>query len=72
MDDGGLLSGVFYLTPNDPGEAEVGPPFGTTIEGIDACFAPWFERVDGWVPSAAFPGREAREWIAVFQKRSQA
>lgn len=72
LDDGGVLAGVFFLTPHDPGEEEEGPPFASTIEGIDGCFAPWFERVDAWVPATAYPGREGREWIAVFQKRSKA
>ncbi|MES2476425.1 MAG: methyltransferase domain-containing protein [Verrucomicrobiota bacterium] len=72
LEDGGVLAGVFFLTPHDPGEEEEGPPFATTIEEIDACFAPYLERVDAWVPSAAYPGREGREWIAVFQKRAQA
>lgn len=71
LDDGGVLAGVFFLTPYDPGEEEDGPPFGATIEEIDACFAPWFERVDAWVPEVAYPGREGREWIAVFQKRAK-
>lgn len=72
LGNGGVLAGVFFLTPHDPGEEEDGPPFASTIEGIDACFDPWFERVDAWVPTAAYPGREGREWIAVFQKRAQA
>ena len=65
---GGVLAGVFYLTPNDPGEDESGPPFKVSIEEIDGLFSPWFERIDGWVPQAAYPGREGREWIGIFRK----
>ena len=66
---GGLLAGVFFLTPHDPGEDADGPPFGVTIDELDAGFAPAFERFDGWVPRAAFPGREDREWIGLYRRR---
>lgn len=66
--EGGLLAGVFFLNPFDPGEAAAGPPFAVTVEELDAWFSPWFERVDGWVPGAAYPGREGREWIGLFRK----
>lgn len=69
--EGGLLVGVFFLTPYDPGEDELGPPFGVTVAELDACFSPWFERVAGWVPQAAFPGRETREWIGLYRKLAQ-
>lgn len=69
---GGVLAGVFYLTPDDPGEEESGPPFKVSIEEIDALFSPWFERIDGWVPETAYPGREGREWIGIFRKLPQA
>jgi hypothetical protein len=66
--EGGLLAGVFFLTPFDPGEESAGPPFGVTVEELDAWFSPWFERVNGWVPQAAFPGRAGREWIGLFRR----
>ncbi len=69
---GGLMAGVFFLTPFDKGEEEEGPPFATSIEEVESCFSPWFDRVDGWVPEAAYPGREGREWLGLFQKRSNA
>jgi hypothetical protein len=68
LQEGGLLAGVFFLTPFDPGEEAVGPPFGVTVEELDAWFSPWFKRVEGWVPQAAFPGRAGREWIGLFRK----
>ncbi len=69
--EGGLLAGVFFLTPYDPGEEKGGPPFETSIQELDERFAPWFERIGGWVPSAGYPGREGREWIGLFRKKSQ-
>ncbi len=69
--EGGLLAGVFFLTPFDPGEEACGPPFAVTLEELATWFAPWFERVDGWVPRAAYPGREGREWIGLFRKTAQ-
>lgn len=66
---GGMLAGVFFLTPHDPGEDdESGPPFKTSVEELDVTFAPWFERIDGWVPRRAYPGREGREWIGIFRR----
>lgn len=69
---GGVFAAVFYLTPNDPGEEDDGPPFAVGIGEIEALFSPWFERIDAWVPAAAYPGREGREWLAVFRKLPQA
>lgn len=69
--EGGLLAGVFFLTPFDPGEEQKGPPFGTSVTELDAWFLPYFERVKGWVPERAFPGREGREWLGLFRKLAQ-
>lgn len=68
LEDGGLLAGVFFLNPFDADEVAVGPPFGVTLDELDRWFSPWFERIDGWVPDAAFPGRAGREWIGLFRK----
>ena len=68
---GGVLAGVFFLTPFDPGDEAAGPPFAVTVAELDEWFSPWFERVDGWVPQAAFPGRAGREWIGLFRKIAQ-
>ncbi len=65
---GGLLAGVFFLNPYDPGEDACGPPFAVTVEELDAWFHPWFKRVDGWVPYGSFPGREDREWIGLYRR----
>ncbi len=60
--------GVFFLTPNDPGEKGDGPPFETTIEELDRRFSPWFVRREGWVPNQAHPERVGREWIGIYQR----
>ena len=73
---GGVLAGVFFLNPWDEGEEHMGPhgpgglgpPFGASQEAIDACFSPWFERIEAWVPKTAYPGREGREWLAVYKR----
>jgi len=69
IEPGGHLIGVFFLTPHDPGEEAQGPPFSTTIEELDAHFAPWFERLDSWAPQRAYPGREGREWLVIYRKK---
>jgi hypothetical protein len=69
---GGLLAGVFFLTPYDPGEEAAGPPFGVSVEELDEWFSPWFDRLAGWVPQAAYPGRAGREWIGLFRRRTKA
>ncbi|GAA5127841.1 methyltransferase domain-containing protein [Luteolibacter yonseiensis] len=67
---GGLLAGVFFLNPFDAGEDASGPPFGTTLAELDEWFSPHFERIGGWVPERAYPGREGREWVGLFRKRA--
>jgi methyl halide transferase len=69
--DGGLLAGVFFINPYDPGEERSGPPHGVTVAEVEQWFSPWFQRVEGWVPTAAYPGREGREWIGLFRKSPQ-
>lgn len=66
---GGRLIGVFFLTPNEPGTENEGPPFNSAIPEIDARFAPWFDREHGWVPEMSHQGREGQEWIAVFRRK---
>lgn len=68
---GQVLAGVFYLTP-DAGPDDSGPPFKVSIADLDEIFGPWFERIDGWQPQRAYPGREGREWVGVFRKREAA
>lgn len=69
---GGLLAGVFFLNPFDAGEDATGPPFGTTVAELDERFSSHFERIGGWVPEKAYPGREGREWIGLYRKIQEA
>lgn len=68
LGSGQLLVGVFYLKPDLEPDV-TGPPFKVSIEELDRIFGPWFERIDGWVPQQAYPGREGREWVGMFRKR---
>ncbi|MGD7653033.1 MAG: methyltransferase domain-containing protein, partial [Verrucomicrobiales bacterium] len=70
LEPGGVLAGVFYLTPTKREGEERQPPFAVTVEALEACFAPWFECVEGAVPERAYPGREGKEWLAVFRRRA--
>lgn len=72
LGQGGILAGVFFLTPHDPGEETAGPPFATTLAELESWFSPWFERIDGWVPQRAYPGREGREWVGLFRRQTEA
>jgi len=66
---GGHLAGVFFLTPNEPGEEHEGPPFNASIGELDERFAPWFDRIDSWVPERVHPGREGQEWLAIYRRK---
>ncbi len=65
---GGFLNGVFYLIPWVDGESGTGPPFAVTVDELDTLFSPWFERIHGLTPTRAYPGREGREWLAVYRR----
>ena len=64
---GKVLAGVFYLTPDDMDD-DPGPPFKVSIAELDALFGRWFDRIDGWVPQQAYPGREGREWVGIYRR----
>lgn len=65
---GGHLVGIFYLTPWDPGEDATGPPHPATREEIIGLLGPAFELRENGVPGKAYPGREGKEWLAVFER----
>ncbi|MFK7851440.1 MAG: methyltransferase domain-containing protein [Akkermansiaceae bacterium] len=68
--ENGHLIGVFFLTPNGPDELDDGPPFNSSIAEIDDHFSTWFERIDSWLPTNCYPGREGKEWIAIYRRKS--
>lgn len=69
IEPGGCLIGVFFLTPNDPGEEDEGPPFNSSILELDEHFSPWFDREQAWIPENTYPGREGKEWVAIYRRK---
>jgi len=66
---GGLLVGVFFINPEmDPGET--GPPFGISMDELNALFAERFQVVESRAPKTAYPGREGRECLRVLRLTS--
>jgi SAM-dependent methyltransferase len=65
---GGCLIAVFFLNPFDPDEHHEGPPHPASIEEIDARFASHFTREMAWRPESTYPGREGREWLAIYRR----
>jgi SAM-dependent methyltransferase len=60
---GGRLLAIFYL---DPGSDDDGPPHGVTPAELDAFFNGPFRLEREWLPAAAYPGREGREWMRLY------
>jgi SAM-dependent methyltransferase len=60
---GGSFLAVHYLIPD-----EDGPPYGTTVEEINARFGERFALVDSWLPRS-YPNRAGLERIFWWQKR---
>ncbi|MEP4079330.1 methyltransferase domain-containing protein [Haloferula sp.] len=65
---GGHLVGVFYLEPWAPGERPAPPPHPSEKDEIIELLAPNFVLRWDKIPSLAYPGREGREWLAVFER----
>ena len=66
LEPGGHLVAVFFLNPDHEG----GPPFGCTLEELDGLFEKDFALVDEWQPHASYPGREGREWVRVYRRKT--
>ncbi|MGB6219721.1 methyltransferase domain-containing protein [Haloferula sp.] len=65
---GGYLTGVFYLEPWPPGETPSPPPYRSEKAEIIQLLEPEFVLRWDKIPELSFPGREGREWLAVFQR----
>jgi SAM-dependent methyltransferase len=65
---GGCLAGVFYLDPWSPDEIPDPPPHGSEKSEIIRLFEPDFAHLWGKVPDRSYPGREGKEWLAVFER----
>ena len=68
---GGKLLAVFYLSPKQREDGGAGPPFGCSIEELDALFDGRFVLEESRVPEVAFPGREGRELLRVFRRNPE-
>lgn len=62
---GGWFLAIFY---QDPGH-ESGPPFGCTVEELDALFGKAFELVESAGGFETFDGREGRELLRLFLRK---
>ena len=70
---GGRLLAIFYLDPWNAGEPLPpggGPPFGTTVAELDGLFGPTFALLEEHRPTRAYPGREERELLRVYRRKS--
>ena len=63
---GGLFLAIFYRNPSD--RAEPGPPFGCTMDEVDALFGKNFLLVEEKTNIPTFEGREDREVLRLMRK----
>ena len=63
----GLFLAIFYRNPSD--RAEPGPPFGCTMEEVDALFEREFLLVEERTNLPTFEGREGREVLRLMKRR---
>jgi len=64
---GGLFLAIFYRNPSDRGEP--GPPFGCTMNEVDALFGKRFLLLDEKSDIPTFEGREDREVVRLMRKK---
>ncbi|MEZ5328551.1 MAG: methyltransferase domain-containing protein [Verrucomicrobiales bacterium] len=65
----GKLLAVFYLEPKQREDGVAGPPFGCSIDELDALFEGRFMIEESRVPEVAYPGREGRELLRVLRRK---
>lgn len=65
---GGCLAAVFYLEPWLPDETPEPPPHGSGKSEIIELLRPDFVLRWDKTPDLSYPGREGREWLAVFER----
>jgi SAM-dependent methyltransferase len=63
---GGVFAAVFYLEPWLADEIPEPPPYASGKEEIVELFSRNFDLIWEKVPTLSYPGREGREWLAVF------
>ncbi len=65
---GGRYLAVFYLNPWDEGETPTPPPYGISVEEIDAMVENRFDLEREWRPTRHYPGREGRELMRLMRR----
>lgn len=70
LSSGGHLLGIFFLNPDH--ESEEGPPFGVSVEELNAFFSEHFELVWSMPPSKTYEARvgEGRELAMLWRRRT--
>jgi methyl halide transferase len=61
----GHLLAIFFLNPDHD---EEGPPYGCTIEELDALFSPHFRLIEEVASLPTYPGREGRETMRLLRR----
>lgn len=64
LKSGGLLLGIFFTDM----ENDDGPPYPSSRNEIQTLFSPFFDIVEVWKPSRAFPGRESEESMYLMRR----
>lgn len=63
---GGHFLGILYINPDHD---EEGPPFRVSSAELDELFGPYFQTLQEWEPTRAYPGREGRERMRLMVKK---
>ncbi|MCK9589367.1 MAG: methyltransferase domain-containing protein [Terrimicrobiaceae bacterium] len=64
---GGFFLAIFYRNPSPRGEP--GPPFGCSMEEVDALFGNEFQLIEEHTHIPTFDGREDREVLRLMQRK---
>ena len=65
---GGHLLAIFFLNPWDEDEIPEPPPYGVTLDELDAMFDGLFETEREWRPTQHYEGRKGRELMRVMRR----
>jgi SAM-dependent methyltransferase len=65
---GGKVLAIFFINPWDWNEMPEPPPYGISVEDIDAMIAGRFRVEEEWRPTRQYPGREGRELMRVLTR----
>jgi SAM-dependent methyltransferase len=68
LKSGGTYLAVFFVNPWDEAETPTPPPYGISVDEVDAMIAGRFEVEREWRPTRHFPGREGRELMRLMRR----